>query len=95
MDIMLTAEDRTFKEKCQRFSRQKLISIAEKYGETADIPKEMVLAMANAGLFKILIPEDLGGEGVRALRICLAREALAGVYCPADVTLAMGSWPRL
>ena len=96
MDIMLTVEDRTFKEKCQRFSREKLISIAEKYGETADIPKEMVLAMADEGLFKILIPEALGGQGVRALRICLAREALAGVYCPADVTLAMqglGSYP--
>jgi len=38
----------------------------------------------------------LGGRGVKALPICLAREELAGVYCPADVTLAMqglGSYP--
>jgi acyl-CoA dehydrogenase len=96
MDIMLTAEDSAFKEKCRRFSREKLISIAAKYGESADIPKEMVTAMAEAGLFEILIPEVLGGQGIKALRICLAREALAGVYCPADVTLAMqglGSYP--
>lgn len=96
MDIMLTAEDRTFKEKCWRFSKEKLISIARKYGETTDIPKEMVSAMAEAGLFEILIPEDLGGQGFKTLRICLAREALAGIYSPADVTLAMqglGSYP--
>lgn len=96
MDIMLTDEDRAFQEQCRKFSREKLSAIAAKYGETADIPKEMVSAMAEAGLFEILIPEVLGGQGVKALRICLAREALAGVYCPADVTLAMqglGSYP--
>jgi acyl-CoA dehydrogenase len=52
--------------------------------------------MADAGLFQLLLPEELGGKGVKALPICLAREELAGVYCPADVTMAMqglGSYP--
>jgi len=52
--------------------------------------------MAEADIFKLILPEDLGGQGVRALPICLAREAIAGVYGPADVTLAMqglGSYP--
>src|SRR4030042_2770572 len=52
--------------------------------------------MASAGLFKLFVPEDMGGKGVKALPICLAREELAGVYCPSDVTLAMqglGSYP--
>ena len=98
MDILLSPEEKAFKADCRNFAREKLIRIAEKYGETADIPRELVEAMAEAGLFKLLVPEDLGGKGVKALPICLAREQLAGVYCPADVTLAMqglGSYPIL
>jgi acyl-CoA dehydrogenase len=96
MDFMLSDEQKSFKEHCRRFAREKLLLISEKYGETDDIPPEMIKAMADAGLFQLLLPEDLGGKGVKALPICLAREELAGVYCPADVTMAMqglGSYP--
>lgn len=96
MDLMLSVEEKGFKEYCRKFAREKVAPIAEKYGETDEIPKELVTAMAKAGLFQLFLPEDLGGRGVRALPICLAREELAGVYCPADVTLAMqglGSYP--
>ncbi|MGB7573351.1 MAG: acyl-CoA dehydrogenase family protein [Thermodesulfobacteriota bacterium] len=96
MDLMLSVEEKDFKEYCRKFAREKVIPIAEKYGETDEIPKELVTAMAKAGLFRLFLPEDLGGRGVKALPICLAREELAGVYCPADVTLAMqglGSYP--
>jgi alkylation response protein AidB-like acyl-CoA dehydrogenase len=96
MDIMLSAEEKEFKAFCRRFAREKLIPLSERYGETDDIPSELVRAMAEAGLFKLILPEDLGGKGVKALPICLAREEIAGVYCPADVTLAMeglGSYP--
>jgi alkylation response protein AidB-like acyl-CoA dehydrogenase len=96
MDIMLSPEDKILKETYRKFAKDTLSPIAEKYGETDDIPKELVKAMADVGLFKLLVPKDLGGKGVKALPICLAREELAGVYCPADVTLAMqglGSYP--
>ena len=96
MDLMLSPEEKKFKQYCRRFAEEKLIPISEKYGETDDIPEELVKAMAEAGFFKLLVPEDLGGRGVKALPICLAREELAGIYCPADVTLAMqglGSYP--
>jgi acyl-CoA dehydrogenase len=96
MDIMLSAKEKEFKEFCRRFTNEKLIPISEKYGETDDIPSEMVQAMAEAGLFKLILPEELGGTGVKALPICLAREEMAGIFGPADVTLAMqglGSYP--
>ncbi len=96
MDLMLSAEEKEFKAYCRRFAREKLIPLSERYGETDDIPPELVKAMAEAGIFKLILPEDLGGKGVKALPICLAREEMAGVYCPADVTLAMqglGSYP--
>jgi acyl-CoA dehydrogenase len=96
MDSMLSQDQREFKEYCRRFTSEKVAPLAEHYGETDDIPKELIEEMAKAGLFKLLLPEEMGGGGAKAIRICLAREQLAGVYCPADVTLAMqglGSYP--
>lgn len=96
MDLMLTDRERQFAASCREFARQKLVPLAQKYGETDEVPRDMVQAMAEAGLFRLLLPADLGGPGVKALPLSLAREAFAGVWCPADVTLAMqglGSYP--
>jgi acyl-CoA dehydrogenase len=96
MDIMLNSEDKKLKEHFRLFAHEKIAPLAEKYGETDDIPKELVQVMADDGIFKLLLPKELGGEGVRSLWICLAREQLAGIYCHADVTLAMqglGGYP--
>ncbi|MBW1801823.1 MAG: acyl-CoA dehydrogenase family protein [Deltaproteobacteria bacterium] len=96
MDFMLSEEDRRFKHFCQDFAREKLVPFSLKYGETSNVPRDMVAEMESAGIFELLLPEELGGKGVRSLPVCLAREAFAGVYCPADVTLAMqglGGYP--
>jgi acyl-CoA dehydrogenase len=96
MDLMLSPDEKRFKQCCRSFAEETLMPMSERYGETDDIPEGLVKAMAEAGFFKLLVPENLGGKGVKALPICLAREQLAGIYCPADVTLAMqglGSYP--
>ncbi len=96
MDFMLSEEEIAFRERCRRFAREELMPLAARFGETDEVPRELVEAMTGAGLFELLLPEDLGGPGIKALPICLAREVLAGAYCPADVTLAMqglGGYP--
>jgi acyl-CoA dehydrogenase len=96
MDTMLRPEDLAYQEHCRQYAATELVEIEKKYGETNEVPEELRRSMANAGLFKHSIPAEYGGDGVSATRICLAREALAGVYGPADVTLAMqglGSFP--
>ena len=96
MDIMLSADQKRFKEECRVFAEKRIAPLAEKYGETDDIPAELVRTMADARLFRLLVPEEYGGRGVQSMPICLVREQLAGVYCPADVTFAMqglGSYP--
>ena len=93
---MLSPEDLAYQEHCRQYAATELVEIEKKYGEINEVPEELRRSMANAGLFKHSIPAEYGGDGVSATRICLAREALAGVYGPADVTLAMqglGSFP--
>ena len=93
---MLSPEDIAYQESCRQYAAAELAEIAKKYGEINEVPEELRRSMANAGLFKHIIPAEYGGDGVSATRICLAREVLAGVYGPADVTLAMqglGSFP--
>jgi alkylation response protein AidB-like acyl-CoA dehydrogenase len=96
MDILLSSDHRRFKEECRIFAEKKIAPLAEKYGETDNIPDELIRAMADAHLFRLLVPEELGGKGVKSMPLCLVREQLAGVYCVADVTFAMqglGSYP--
>jgi acyl-CoA dehydrogenase len=93
---MLSPEDLAYQESCRQYAATELAEIAKKYGEINEVPAELRRSMANVGLFKHIIPAEYGGAGVSATRICLAREVLAGVYGPADVTLAMqglGSFP--
>lgn len=96
MDMMLSADQKRFKEECRIFAEQKIAPLAEKYGETDEVPGELIRALADAQLFRLLVPEEQGGRGVRSMPICLVREQLAGVCCMADVAFAMqglGSYP--
>lgn len=93
---MLSPEDLAYQESCRQYAQTELPEIEKKYGETNEVPEELRRSMANAGLFRHVIPKEYGGDGISAVRICLAREVLAGAYGPADVTLAMqglGSYP--
>ena len=93
---MLSSEDLAYQESCRQYAAAELVEIKKKYGEINEVPVDLRRSMADAGLFKHIVPVEYGGDGVSATRICLAREVLAGVYGPADVTLAMqglGSFP--
>jgi acyl-CoA dehydrogenase len=96
MDLMLNQEEKEFKAYCASFAKEVLAPMARELGETSEVPRPMLHQMAGAGFFRRLLPEELGGPGVKALPLSLAREQFAGVFCPADVTLAMqglGSYP--
>jgi len=89
METMLSTEDLAYRDQCRAYAKRELAPLVETYGEINDVPDWLRSSLAAAGLFKNLIPEEYGGLGLSAVRVCLAREVLAGIYSPADVTLAM------
>jgi acyl-CoA dehydrogenase len=96
MELFLTPEDLAFRDRCLQYARSELAPLAEKLGEINEVPEDLRVSLSRAGIFGPLFPMEFGGTGVSAVRICLAREVLAGVYGPADVTLAMqglGGYP--
>lgn len=96
MHSLLTEEQRAFWEICQTYVRRELASLAQSLDEVNVVPEALRRSLAASGLYAPLFPEQYGGSGVSPVKICLAREALASVYGPADTTYAMqglGSQP--
>lgn len=96
MHSLLTDEQRSFWERCQQYVREELAPLARSLGDVNVVPDPLRRSLAASGLYAPLFPQEYGGSGVSPVRICLAREALAAVYGPADTTYAMqglGSQP--
>ncbi|MBW2063506.1 MAG: acyl-CoA dehydrogenase family protein [Deltaproteobacteria bacterium] len=91
MDFIFSEEQARLKERVRELARKEIQPLARKYGETDDVPQEIVDVMAKGGLFQLLFPVEYGGKGISAVNICIAREELAQVSAIADVTFAMQS----
>lgn len=98
MHDLLTEDQKAFWEKCKGYVEGELSELARRLGEVNYVPEDLRRSLGASGLYGPLFPREFGGCGVSPVKICLAREALAGTYSPADTTYAMqglGSQPIL
>lgn len=96
MEHLLSREDLDFGARCQAYAQDKLRPLARQLGEIDDVPEALRDSLRGSGLYGPLYPKAYGGQGLSAVRICLAREAMAGIFAPADTTYAMqglGGYP--
>jgi alkylation response protein AidB-like acyl-CoA dehydrogenase len=103
MDFRFNEEQEALKSRLRYLAQNDIKPLAKKYGETDDVPQEIVDVMAKGGLFELLFPVEYGGggisavnNGISAVNICIAREQLTQVSAIADVTFAMqalGGYP--
>ena len=92
MDFKLSPEQRELRDKVRRMVDQDIMPRAEEIDKTSDVPWDVMEMMADAGLFKFLIPEEYGGSGqgdLRALELSLIREELARGSYQADAIYAL------
>src|SRR2546426_946846 len=82
MDLSETAEHRLLRESTARLARR----FGHEYFLTcarAGVPaQEMWIALADAGLLGVAIPEEFGGGGLGVTEMALVAEELASHGCP-------------
>lgn len=81
MDFRLTEEQRAFQESVRRFAADRLAKDAVARAHDEAFPWDVARAMAENGLFGIMLPEEDGGQGGSLMEAVLAAEAIAEV-CP-------------
>lgn len=81
MDFRLTEEQRAFQETVRRFAADRLAKDAVARAHDEAFPWDVARAMAENGLFGIMLPEEDGGQGGSLMEAVLAAEAVAEV-CP-------------
>jgi hypothetical protein len=81
MDFRLTEEQRAFQESVRRFAADRLAKDAVARAHDEAFPWDVARAMAENGLFGIMLPEEDGGQGGSLMEAVLAAEAVAEV-CP-------------
>ena len=96
MDFQYSEEQKKLKYKVREFAEAKLRPLAAEVDELDDISWDVVKLLANAGIFRYLIPEEYGGLGIKPINLSIIREELSRVCIQADDTFAMsglGSYP--
>ena len=81
MDFALSEEQQAIYDMARDFRAEHIAPFADKWDETAEMPREMLEEAAKLGLAAIYVPEEQGGSGLTRLDATLIFEALA-ISCP-------------
>jgi len=96
MDFELNEHQEALRAKVRKLAEEKLAPLALEVDESNVVPWEVVRLLANEGLFRLTVPEEYGGDGIKLINLCIVREELSRVCEKADVTFAMqalGTYP--
>jgi acyl-CoA dehydrogenase len=102
LDAHLTEEERVLLAECMRLATERFAPLAiahEEAGEALKLDRELIGAIAEAGLYDRLYKRNADGTwAVKAMELCLIREGLARGSTAAETAFALqglGSFPLL
>jgi len=103
VNILLSEENLKWRDKARKLANEVVRPLAAKYDKLQEYPSEIKEAFKNAGLFKVWIPKQYGGEadtstlgGGAVLNLCLVVEELSKACGGVGVIFsvnALGSFP--
>jgi len=94
----LTAENHAWRERARDVAERVVRPLAAKYDREQTYPWEIKDAIAKAGLLRVWIPKEYGGDGAGVLNLCLVVEQLSRACGGVGVMYAvnaLGSFPIL
>ena len=89
MDFEFNEQQEALKAKVRKLAEEKLAPLAPEVDETNVISWEVVRLLTGERLFRLVAPEEYGGDGIKSVNMCIVREELSRVCSQADVTFAM------
>src|SRR3989442_15442422 len=90
MDFSLTDEQQRLVETARKFTREKIIPVAQKLDEHGTFPKEICEQAWEIGLMNVEIPQEVGGLGLSTLHHVLMAEGV-NYGCPRIGTTMFGN----
>lgn len=72
----LTEEQKALQAKARKFAKEEVIPIAAECDRDMKFPKDIFFKAKDLGLINIIIPKDLGGQGLGLLDHCIISEEL-------------------
>lgn len=98
-DVYLTEDERMIIDLVRDFAREEIAPIARQIDADAEPPHQALAKMKELGLFGLLIPEEYGGSGVRAVAYVRVIEELAKVCAAVAIIVSVhnsvGAFPIL
>ncbi|MFH0930478.1 MAG: acyl-CoA dehydrogenase family protein [Candidatus Zixiibacteriota bacterium] len=98
MKLWFSKEQEELKSIVRKIALGKILPKREYYDETEEFPWETVKELSSAGLFKVYIPKEYGGDGKGVTELCIVTEELSricGGTALAYAGTALGSYPIL
>lgn len=84
----LTEVQRDVQALAREFAQKEIAPHAAEWNAAHHVPSEIFPALADAGLFGVAIPEELGGSGLDHTSLCLVIEEIARADAGVSVTVA-------
>ncbi len=88
MGFRFTEQEDLLRAKVRKFAEDKLAPLAPEADERDEVSWEIVKLMAENELFRLTVPEEYGGVGMKAMTNCILREELSRISVHADVYYA-------
>ncbi len=98
MDELLTKENREWRARTREVAERIVRPNAWRYDRRQEYPWDIQKALAEAGLFKVWIPKEYGGDGGGVVNLCIVIEELSRCCGGVGVLFAvnaLGSFPIL
>jgi alkylation response protein AidB-like acyl-CoA dehydrogenase len=96
MDFRFSEEQEMLRAKIKRFAEEKLAPVAADVDERDEVSWDVVKMMAEQEIFRLLIPVEYGGTGMKSTVNCIVREELSRISIHADLyfaEMALAAYP--
>lgn len=88
MDFRFSEDEEMLRQKVRAFAEEVLAPLASEVDEKDEVSWEVVKLMAEQDLFRLVVPEEYGGLGMKAVNNCIVRDELCRICIHADLYYA-------